>query len=476
MFVDRQQELTFFNSLLTRQYPGPAQLVLLFGRRRVGKTALLRHWVEQSQLDYVYWVADKEAPALQRRSFMAKVLATPEQESTAFDSWPVLWRWLAPHLAQAETPQILILDELSYAADADEAILSAIQHAWDQHLKTSKLIVVLCGSQVNTMEALMQRQSPLFGRFTGQWRLQPLPFSALRLFFPTWSAEERVALYSILGGIPAYLEWLDPTRGLVDNIRHVMLAPGSMFSAEPQFLLYDELREPQTYLAILRAISQGSHTVGEISKAALIERTSLTKFLQRLQELQLVERRLPVTLTLAEQRKSRQGRYHLADPYFRFYFRFLAPHQHALVQQRETETHIQQELRAFVGLGFEELARQWVAQQAARNALPFQPTAIGAHWSQQVQIDVVAINWQTHDVLLGECKWGASKVEKAVVEELISRKGPRLRAALADREEKWRLHYALFTRAGATTAAQALLQQHNGIAVDLPTLDRALTE
>ncbi|MEZ4658833.1 MAG: ATP-binding protein [Caldilineaceae bacterium] len=474
-FVDRHNELTFFNNLLTRARPGPAQLVLLYGRRRVGKTALLSHWVAQSDLPYTYWVADKESAALQRRSFAAAILNTPEESAPMFDSWPVLWRWLAPRLAQESARKILIIDELSYAAEADQAVLSALQHAWDQQLKDSNLVMVLCGSQVNAMESMMKHQSPLFGRFTGQWKLEPLPFAALREFFVGWQTDERVALYAVIGGIPAYLEWLDPAVGLVENIRDIMLAPGSMFMAEPQFLLYDELRDPQTYLSILQAISNGNHTLSAISQAALVERTGLPRFLQRLQELQLIERRLPVTLNKAAQKKSRQGRYHLADPFFRFYFRFLAPHQNAFMPQQETLIHIQNELRAFVGLGFEQLAQQWVAAQARAGKLPFVPEAIGAHWGSTAQIDVVAINWHTHDVLLGECKWGDRPVERAVVDDLVQRKGPALRAILEENGPQWQLHYAIFARAGLTENALSALQAHSGMMIDLPLMDQILT-
>ncbi|MFN8492576.1 MAG: ATP-binding protein [Caldilineaceae bacterium] len=474
MFVDRQAELTFLNQLITRKKPGPGQLILLYGRRRVGKTALLRHWSEQSGLPTTYWVADKGSAALQRRSLFARLLDMPEEQATAFDAWSALWQWFAPRVAKTGEKQILILDELSYAAEADPAMLSALQHAWDQQLKDSNLILVLCGSQVRTIEAMMNRQSPLFGRFTGQWHLQPLPFSALQAFFPTWSVDERVALYTIVGGVPAYLEWLDPDLRLVENMREIMLSPGSMFMAEPIMLLYEEVREPQTYLAVLRAIGNGHHTVSDISNACLIERTSLSALLTRLQELRFVERRLPVTLTTAQQRTSKQGRYHLADPYFRFYFRFLEPHQKSLTRAEETLNHIQNELRAFVGVGFETLAQQWLVRQIQAKQLPFVPEAIGSHWSRQVQVDVVAINWQSRDILLGECKWGADPVDRQVVRELIAQKGPKVLVELPNQGNGWTLHYAIFARAGCTPAAAAELHTHKGLLIDLKTLDQVL--
>lgn len=213
---------------------------------------------------------------------------------------------------------ILMLDEVPYAAEADPAMLSALQHAWDQHFQHSNIVMVLCGSQVKAMESLQFHQSPLFGRLTGQWHLQPLQFSSLREFFPAWSVEERIAAYAMVGGVPAYLNWLDPDLTLVENIRQVVLSEGGMFLAEPAFLLYDEVREPHAYLAILKTIGLGYHTLGEISKQALIATSHLSAYLSRLQELKLVERRLPATVPPAKRRRSRQGRYHLQDSFSAF--------------------------------------------------------------------------------------------------------------------------------------------------------------
>ena len=152
---------------------------------------------------------------------MAAILDMPEDQAASFESWPALLRWLAPRLAQQQEKSILIIDELSYVSAADPAVVSALQHAWDHHLKDSNLVIVLCGSQITTMEAIMQHQSPLFGRFTGRWFLQPLPFYSLDQFFPNWSIEEQLR-YMGLWGVPAYLEWLDD-RVSRQNIQNVML-------------------------------------------------------------------------------------------------------------------------------------------------------------------------------------------------------------------------------------------------------------
>jgi AAA+ ATPase superfamily predicted ATPase len=443
---------------------------LLYGRRRVGKTALLLEWAAKSGISYTYWAAEKEPADLQRRKLFARIVGLPIRQAPLFDSWAELWD--AAAVVFADRRHILILDELPYAADSDPATLSALQHAWDSHFQHSNLVIVLCGSQVKAMESLQLHQSPLFGRLTGQWHLEPLPFSRLRDFFPDWSAEERVAAYAIVGGVPAYLNWLDPALNLSDNIRRIILAEGSMFMAEPAFLLYDEVREPQSYLAILKAIGLGHHTLGDISDAALISTSHLSAYLQRLQDLKLVERRLPAAQPPRQRRVSKSGRYHLADPYFRFYFRFIAPfHDYLPFDTERVLVRIRQDLRAFVGgTAFEEMSRQWVGEQGAAGRLPFRPEIVGAHWSRKLQADVVAVNWSNRQLLLGECKWGDDRVDRQTVRELIEGKGQLLRHELEDGNQ-WQFHYALFSRGGLTPAAAAELRAHGGLDVDLAHLE-----
>ena len=474
MFVDRQAELAFLNDVLARDRPTAAQFILLYGRRRVGKTVLLRHWAEHTDTPHTYWAAEREPAALQRRKLFARVLGVEPTRAATFASWADCWQAIAAFVGDRR--HIFILDEFTYAVESDPAMLSSLQHAWDQLFKNSQLVLVLCGSHVRTMETLQARQSPLFGRLTGQWSLQPLPFSALHAFFPLWSPEERVAAYAVVGGVPAYLEWLDPNLSLSDNIRKVILAPGSMFVAEPAFLLYDEVREPSTHLAILQAIGKGNHTLSDVANAALVSRQHLPSYLARLRELRLVERRLPVTVPPPRRRRARSGRYHLCDPYFRFYFYFIAPHQDDVAYRpARVLARVEEQLRAFVGVtAFEELCRQWVVERSRAEELPFEVREVGSHWSRQVQVDVVAVNWAAREILLGECKWSAKAVGRGTVRNLIEVKTPGVLEVLPDKGTGWVVHYALFARAGFTDAAAAEAQQHGALLVDLKTLVEGL--
>ncbi|WP_129631059.1 ATP-binding protein [Candidatus Oscillochloris fontis] len=474
MFVDRLQELDFLNRVLTRRRPGPAQLVLLYGRRRVGKTDLLRHWANQSGLATTFWTAEKEPAALQRRKCYAALMKMPLNRAPIFESWAEVWEAAADVLGDQR--HILILDEIPYAIESDPGALSALQHAWDHRFQYMQTVIALCGSQIRVMEGIQGGQSPLFGRLTGRWYLQPLPFSALNEFFPTWSVEERIAVYAVVGGIPAYLDWLDPELSLVENIRQIILDPGSMFGAEPAFLLYDEVREPQSHLAILKAIGEGAHTLDAIKQTTLINKAHLSSYLMRLQDLKMVERRLPATIPQAEQRTSRKGRYHLSDAYFRFYFRFLAPyHDRLAFAPQEALQRIQANMRAFVGqTGFEELCRQWVAEQSETGVLRFTPTVVGSHWNRNVQVDVVAINWQTHTILLGECKWGADEVDRQVVRELIEQKTAKVLADLPNAGQGWTVQYAFFARRGFTAEAQHEALRYSAMLVNATQLGAEL--
>ena len=479
MFADRTAELAFLGRVLANQlHPGPGQLVMLYGRRRVGKSTLLRHWAEQSGAPFTYWVAEKAPAAVQRRQLFANLInADPAAPGApAFASWSDLWQAAAAQFQHRR--RLLILDELPYAAEADGAMLSSLQHAWDQHFEHSQAMIVLCGSHVRTMELLLAHQSPLFGRMTGQWRLQALPFGALRTFLPGWAPDQQVAVYAMVGGVPAYLSWFRTDHSLLENVRDGMLAPGSLALGEVLFLLYDELREPRAHLAILEAIGNGNHTFKAIKDAALIGDMHLPAYLSTLQEMRYVERRLPVTIPQAKQRTARQGRYHLSDPFMRFYFRFIHPqHDVASYAPERIMPALQSGLQAFVGqTAWEDLARQWVRERGYAGALPFVPEVIGSHWSRHVQADVVAISWPARAILIGECKWGAEVVDRQTVRDLIERTVPLTLADLPDKGAGWHVTPALFARAGATPAARETLEAAGGIVVDLPTLFADLAE
>ena len=468
-FIDRQKELAILNGLL-RQTTG--QFVVVYGRRRVGKTTLLRHWVEQAQIPFVYWVSRRESADAVRQS-LARALwrASGRDNPPRFDSWEALFEEI-PRLFGAQR-FILILDEFPYAVESDPSLPSHLQAAWDHIFKQQQIVLLLAGSHIGMMVDLFAYQAPLYGRFIAQFHLAPLPFAALHDFFPSYSAEDRVALFAILGGVPGYLERFAPELPLQVNVREHLLQPVGMFRSEPTVQISDLVREPRTYETILRAIAAGNYAVSDIAKTTNISTSNLPVYLKNLIALGMIERRIPATVPPQQRRSSKRSRYYLRDPYLRFYFRFVEPNlemiefgQANLLWQR-----LEEQFNSFVGVtAWEELCREWVLYQANLAHLPFPVELVGSHWSSEAQIDVIAINWREKSILLGECKWLATPIGRAVIRELID-KTPYVVPA-----SDWQVYYAFFSKSGYTPEAISEAAKVNALLIDLPQIDQELRQ
>lgn len=466
-FIDRQKELALLDGLLNHT---KGQFAVVYGRRRVGKTTLLRHWVEQATVPFVYWVSRRESADAVRQS-LARALwrAKGNDNPPHFSSWEALFE-AVPQLF-SERPFILILDEFPYAVESDPSLPSHLQAAWDHIFKQQQIVLLLAGSHIGMMVDLFSYQAPLYGRFTAQFHLAPLPFAALQDFFPDYSAEDRVSLYTILGGVPGYLERFDANQPLNVNIRQHLLQPVGMFRSEPTVQISDLVREPRTYETILRAIAAGNYTISEIAKATNSSTSNLPIYLKHLIALGMVERRLPATIPPQQRRTSKRGRYHLRDPYLRFYFRFIEPNlemvefgQSNLLWQR-----LEEQFNSFVGAtAWEELCREWVLYQANLNKLPFAVELVGSHWAKDAQIDVVAINWREKSILLGECKWINSPIGITVIRELLDK------APLVVPAPDWKVHYAFFSKNGYSHEARSEAAKVNAQLIELAQVDQDL--
>ncbi len=466
-FVDRKQELAILDQMWGTE---EARFLVLYGRRRIGKTRLLTHWLESRVHRAIYWVAKPASSAALLRSFSQAVYRESHAEATAdpeftYPSWEMAWQEVAELTRTSRLA--LFLDEFTYTLDATPDLAGTLQNAWDQTLSRSNLFLVLAGSHLGMMEReLLAYRAPLYGRASGKLLLQQLPFSALRELFPEYDAAERVALYATLGGIPAYLERFDPRRSLSHNVRHRLLTPVNLLQEEPRLLLQEQLAEPRNYMAILEAIAHDRRIPSDIAAAAGLPRPHVSKYLQVLKDLRLVRRDVPATLRHPE--RSRRGRWQIVDPYLRFYFRFLASRQDdiALGRIRFVWQQIQRHMIDFIGTHtFEELCREWVAAQGDAGHLPFVPERVGSFWSKEAQVDVVAINWMDKAILLGECKWSRQPVGRGVVTALIEK------TSRVVPDGNWQVHYAFFARAGLTEAARAEADRHEAIVVDLERLN-----
>jgi AAA+ ATPase superfamily predicted ATPase len=470
-FVGRKLELEALNRTISRR---GAQFILVYGRRRVGKTTLLLRWAAGSGRPYIYWVATRDTPAQVRLGFTRAVWRWAHPESQAvprFDTWQDVFEATAQLIGDQAV--ILILDEFSYAAESDPSLASHLQAAWDHLFKDSNVTIALAGSHIGMMVDLMAYQAPLYGRFTAQLRVDPLPFSALKDFLARYNAAQRVAVYAVAGGVPAYLERFDDSRSLSQNLRELFMQRTSLFRTEPFFLIGDVIRrETQTYEAVLKSIAAGDRTPHDIGRTLGVSSSYLSPYLKQLEALHLVRRHIPATIPPERRERTKTSRYHVADPYLRFYFRFIAPNADLIEQELSSVLweRISDQFRAFVGMTtFEDLCREWVLVKARAGALPMVPEVVGSHWSADVQIDVVAVSWHDKTILLGECKWGARAAGRTVIRELIN-KTPR-----AVPGEDWRVYYAYFARAGFTNAARGEARRANALLVNLATLDKDLS-
>ena len=469
-FVDREWELATLDQLWTAER---GQFLVLYGRRRTGKTRLLTHWLETRTPRAIYWVAKPTSAAVLLRGFSQAVYnyAHPDAPADLGFTYPSWEMALAQARELTATGRLaLFLDEFTYTLDATPDLSGTLQIAWDQGLKDADLFLVLSGSHVGMMERnVLAYRAPLYGRATARLWLQPLPFRALAEFFPGYDAAERVAVYAILGGIPAYLERFDPRLSVSENIKQVILTPTNLMQEEPLLLLQEQLSEPRNYMAILEALAHNARTPSEIATSSGVAAAHVSKYLGVLQSLRLVRRDVPVTVRRPE--RSRKGRYVITDPYLRFYFRFLARRQEEIALGRTTYTlqEIQRHLIDFIGTHtFEELCREWTSVQGDAGHLPFVPERVGSHWARDSQVDVVAVNWMDKAILLGEAKWSRDPVGRNVIVKLVEK------SEKVVPESDWSVHYAFFARAGFTDAARAEASSVNAILVDLARLDRDL--
>ncbi len=467
-FVSREMELALLDDLYRRT---GAQFLILYGRRRIGKTALITQWGRGFDAPNLYWMASQTSATNQLRNFSQALFQflNPETTVTPTFSYPS-WDAAFAEVARMATTQriVIVLDEFTYVMQADPEVPSLIQKAWDHLLKESQVFLILMGSLAGIIQrAALDYQSPLYGRATARLKLQPLSFGALADMLPNFSSEQRVAVYTITGGVPAYIELFDDDLNILQNLQQRIVTPANVMLSDAVFLLHEQLDDPRNYVAVLEAIAAGFHRLTEIATMSGIDRSNITKYLAVLRELGYVERLVPATVRRPE--KSRKGRYVITDPYLRFYYRFLAPHRSAIEQGRvkQATSLLYEHLLDFIGTHtFEELCREWVGISSEMDVLPFLPERVGSYWSKQAQVDVLAVNWRTKDILLGECKWGQKAVGREVIQTLVDKT-----EKILPGQVKWRVHYAFFACSGFTSVAQTLAQEHRAQLVTLAQIE-----
>lgn len=419
-FVNRTDELRKLRELSTAN--GPA-LVVLRGRRRVGKSALLQQAFPRGRV--VSYQADEQDEAAQLRLLAREaarlIRGTPP---LAFSDWHTALEFF--ETTAADVPIVLILDEFQFLCSAQPALPSIIQRHWDRWQRAgTPLQLVLAGSALSFMDGLLDHGAPLFGRATYRPLLQPLDYRDASQFGPAAaSPAERIVRYGVLGGTPQYQLWAG-RRSTHALIRDAVLAKGAPLYEEPLQLLRSEegLREPRSHFSVLRALASGRTRTGEIAGAIQRDTSATAKVLERLAELGYVELLEPLQPAGPRAR----GIWRIADPYFRFWFRYVFPNRSRLERGRVEEVlrEIASDLDSYTGLVFEDVCRTWVARHAER--VP-PADSVGSWWSRRAdaEIEIVAMGGRDYS-LLGSCKWSRN-ADDHVIERLQTHRallGPR---------------------------------------------------
>jgi uncharacterized protein len=443
-FHDRTSEIDRLNA----KFASPtSELIVVYGRRRIGKTRLLQHWMAQlASGPHFHWTAHRTSSDILLAGFSEALrpLLPEVAPGFRFADWEAAIGQLF-QLAQARRVAAVI-DEFPYLVEAEPQIPSLLQKLWDQHKAGSRLVLVLCGSHYHMMHAeFASRQRPLYGRATDTMVVEEIPPGDLRLFLPRYSADQLVETYSVLGGIPAYLGLWDDRAPVMKNIEQRILSGRAFFAQEAFLLVQDEIAEPRTYLALLEALGARRQAPVDLARATGIAINHIGKYLRTLLDLRFVRRVL--SEDAADRARSRITRYEIRDPFLRFHFEFLYPNSDLVQQGRidRLKEIIAGRWDAFVGAtGFEELARRKIAQMGDAGGLPFVPEHVGRAWSREAELDVAAPSARDRAVLVGECKWRRERMNLEVL------RGLQARAEKFETFEGWKKHYALFARGGFT--------------------------
>jgi AAA+ ATPase superfamily predicted ATPase len=437
-FVNRTEELDRLQALFESNN---AELAVVYGRRRLGKTRLVRHALE----DYdgtVFYQARQKTRTLQLQQFVDRAADAVSGIERIRHDWESLLEYLS------DCDAIVVLDEFPYLVEQDESLPSVLQALFDHEFDDSGATFVLVGSSISMMEeAALLGDSPLYGRSSLKLDVRQLPFGAAVEFLPdNVGPDETVRAWSVFGGVPYYLEELDATASLGANIYRTALTRHGSLHNEPEYVLRMELQKPTRYVSILEAIAGGATGRNEIAGATGIEYNQLSTYLDRLSRLRLVERRVPVT---ERPERSKRGQYRIQDPFFRFWFRFLygSPDRYDVVGDGAYERLIEPRMPDFVAPAFEDLCCR--ALWSLYDEYPI--VEVGQWWYQDHEVDVVGLT--DEDVLIaGECKYQTSPANFSVL------------SSLEDHVEelRWRpdsgsdrtCEYALFSRNGFTDAVQ----------------------
>lgn len=447
-FVDREQEMATLQSEYGRE---GSSLVVLYGRRRVGKTTLISEFIRDKKA--LFFLASEESESQNRLAFQEKAadfLNSDLLKNVEVKSWDVLFRAIMD--THFGSKPVIVLDEFQYLGRSNPAFPSVFQRIWEEILKDRQVMVILCGSLISMMQSqTLAYDSPLYGRRTAQIRLKQIPFAYYHEFFPEKSRKELIEMYAVTGGVPKYIELFSQSTDIYSAIETCVLNRSGYLYDEPHFLLQQEVSEVGSYFSIIKAIAAGNTKLSAIAGVLEVKSTSLTKYLKTLIDLDILEREVPVTEDSPE--KSKKGLYKIKDNYLRFWFAFVYPNMsfiesgHGRIVMDKIRKGLVRNHIAFV---YEDVCRERMWEMNAGGVWPFYFSKLGRYWDSKEEIDIAAIDPDGKNLILGECKYWQEPVGVSVLRELEAKA-----KTVSWEKEKRKTWFVLFSVNGFTEELRA---------------------
>ena len=462
-FINRQSEL---DALKSKWNEKNSQFIVVYGKRRVGKTELLKQFMKNKR--GIYFLADKRTLKEQLKELgriIGEYFNEPFIHSHGFNDWLEVFQYLHRMI----TGQfVFIVDEYPYLVNVDKATSSVFQKGWEQYLKNTNIFFILCGSSISMMESeTLLYESPLYGRRTSQILLNPLSFKQSQQFFHSMSFEKFLKIYTITDGMPAYLLQFDSELSIEENIKKKIFPTTEFLHNEVEFMLKEELREPQNYLSILKAIAWGQTKFGEISNETGLKKNVLMKYLGTLEKLQLIKKDVPVTEK--NPHKSRRGLYRVSDNFLKFWFQYIFPYKSDLEikQYDEVLRKLKESFQILEASAYENVCRE-LLWEFRYTIFPFE--RVGKWWERDKEIDIVAISQKTDGILFGECKWSGKPVGTNIYRDL-KKKASSVQWGKGKRKE----YFILFSKSGFTEDMIQLARDKKVLLVEKDKLDSRCT-
>ena len=447
-FIGRKNELHTLNT----EYNRNSSFVVIYGRRRVGKTTLIKEFLKNKTAFYYLATEELESQSMKRlANVIARTTKNTLLQKIEFSDWLDLFQLIADY--KPEEKKVLVIDEFPYLVKTNPAFPSILQNAWDEFLKDSNVMLILSGSLIGMMQKhALSYDSPLYGRRTAQMRLTPLPFTSI---YETQNLpfEQAVEQFALTGGVPKYLEFFEDGRPLEEQLKDVVFSKNGFLYEEPNFLLKSESLTAVNYFSIIKTIADGNHKLGKIASALGQESSSLTPYLSTLLDLGFIEKRTPITEKNPE--KSRKGLYFIADNFLRFWFCYVYPYKGELeldnMQIVLDEIH-KDFKEKFVAFAYEDICKDIFAKLCSNNAISFVPSRIGSYWLNDydgdTEIDVMSVDHQNKQVFVGECKYHTKPVDAPVYFALKEKVDNA--AEIRKSFPKYNVIYGLFSKSGFT--------------------------